>query len=519
MTKKKIQRALVSVYDKHGIVEFVKALTEMKIEIISTGGTARLLHDNGIPCKAVSEVTGAPEILDGRVKTLHPKIHGAILAKRDNSDHIKQLAEHGIEPIDMIVINLYPFAEVIQRSDTTLDIALENIDIGGPTMIRAAAKNFKDVVVVTSPDQYNFILEELTKNNGDLSLETRKRLAVEAFRKTHIYDGIIKNYLTSIEEETYPKNFIISLEKVQDLRYGENPHQSAAFYRELGSLNSGITELKQLHGKALSFNNIMDLDAVVRMVKSFDDPCSVIVKHSNPCGVGIGEDVFSAFKKAFATDSVSAFGGIFGFNRTIDLKIAEELRKIFIEVIVAPDFDDQALQLLTKKKNIRLLKLDISLEEKTELNYKRVAGGFLVQDEDLIDLDESKLQVVSRRKPTTDEMNAMKFAWKVVKWVKSNAIVFALKDRTIGIGAGQMSRVDSSQFAMEKAKNAGLSLEGTVVASDAFFPFRDGVDVAAEAGATAIIQPGGSVRDEEVIQAANEHNMAMVFTAIRHFRH
>ncbi len=517
---KEIKRVLISVYDKQGIVDFARFLSRQGIEIISTGGTAKLLTKNGIQCIPVSDVTNAPEMLDGRVKTLHPKIHGAILAKRDNPNHLAQLNQQGIIPIDMVVINLYPFSDVINKPETTLDVALENIDIGGPTMIRAAAKNFQDVAVVTSPLQYNFIIEEMKNNNGELQPEIRKKLAAEAFRLTNMYDGIISKYLSpSEEEQKFPENISVDFKKIQDLRYGENPHQGAAFYKEIGNINEGVTGLKQLHGKALSFNNIMDLDSVVKMVCSFDAPCSVIVKHSNPCGVAVGENLFSAFEKAFATDTVSAFGGIFGFNRKLDLKTAEELRKIFIEVIVAPDFADEALELLSKKKNLRLLKMKMNQEKINELNYKRVAGGMLIQDEDIKIVEELELKVVTKRKPTEKELDALKFAWRVVKWVKSNAVIFCSVDRTIGVGAGQMSRVDSSMFAVDKAKRAGLSLAGTVVASDAFFPFRDGVDAAAEAGATAIIHPGGSVRDEEVIQAADEQNLAMVFTGIRHFRH
>ena len=516
---KKINRALISVFNKEGIVEFAKSLVDLNVEIISTGGTAKLLEENSIQCKHVAEMTGAPEMLDGRVKTLHPKIHGAILAKRDNRQHIDQLKENNIEPIDMVVINLYPFAEVIGKAETDIDIALENIDIGGPTMIRAAAKNFPDVAVVTSPDQYEGIVQELNDNDASLSHNTRKNLAVEAFRKTHQYDGIITGYLGGYQkDQIFPNDFLISLKKIQDLRYGENPHQLAAFYKE-SNRNQGITNLEQLHGKELSYNNLMDLDAVVKMVNTFDEPCSVIVKHSNPCGVGVSDKISGAFEKAFATDSVSAFGGIYGFNRNLDLKTAEALRKIFIEVIIAPDYDSDAFQLLSKKKNLRLLKLNIDSKVDSDLTYRKVAGGLLVQQEDAIDLNESELKVVSKREPSGDEMKSLRFAWKVIKWVKSNAVIFCAKDRTIGIGAGQMSRVDSSQLAMDKAKKSGLSLRGTVVASDAFFPFRDGVDVVAKAGATAIIQPGGSVRDEEVIQAADEHDLAMVFTGVRHFRH
>ncbi|HEX9973217.1 MAG TPA: bifunctional phosphoribosylaminoimidazolecarboxamide formyltransferase/IMP cyclohydrolase [bacterium] len=515
----KIRRALISVFDKSGIVEFAQALHKLKVEIISTGGTAKILLENGIPCKMVSEITGAAEMLDGRVKTLHPKILGAILAKRDDPDHQKQLKDYNISPIDMVVVNLYPFERVTSEPGVSLNDALENIDIGGPTMIRSAAKNFAGVAAVTSPMQYATILEELTKNSGVISIETRRKLATEAFRLTHWYDGSITKYLQKTDTIEYHNNLVLSFEKVQDLRYGENPHQTAALYREIGVKNTGVTGLKQLHGKELSFNNLLDLDTVVKMVKTFDQPCSVIVKHNNPCGVAIGEDIFSAHEKALATDAVSAFGGIFGFNRKLDLKTAEKLKDIFIEVIVAPDFDQHAFELLAKKKNLRLIQQDLNQKTAVEFDYKRVSGGLLIQGSDTKTVAEIELKVVSQRQPTSREWQGLKFAWNVVKWVKSNAVIYCLDDRTIGIGAGQMSRVDSSLLAIDKATRAGLSLAGTVVASDAFFPFRDGVDAAAEAGATAIIQPGGSVRDEEVIQAANEHNLAMVFTGARHFRH
>ncbi|MDZ7341432.1 MAG: bifunctional phosphoribosylaminoimidazolecarboxamide formyltransferase/IMP cyclohydrolase [candidate division KSB1 bacterium] len=516
----KIKRALISVFDKQGIVEFAKTLQKLGIEIISTGGTANLLQENGIHCLSVADVTGAPEMLDGRVKTLHPKIHGAILARRDIPDHLRQLNEQGIIPIDMVIVNLYPFEQVIQKPGVSLEEAIENIDIGGPTMIRSAAKNYADVAVVTSPNQYPAVMDELVANDGALTLETRQHLASAAFQTTYRYDGIIANYLHGLYAATgYPPHVALSLEKVQDLRYGENPHQTAALYRELGAASGGIPALAQLHGKALSFNNLLDLDTVVKILKSFDSPCSVIVKHNNPCGIAVGEDVDAAFDKALATDPVSAFGGIFGFNRSLELKTAKKLKDIFIEVIVAPAFEPDALQVLSTKKNLRLIQLALNEPLAPELDYKRVAGGFLVQQTDVIAEDFGAMKVVTQRQPTASEWQALQFAWKVVKWVKSNAVIFCQADRTIGIGAGQMSRVDSSILAIEKAQRAGLSVTGTVVASDAFFPFRDGVDAAAAAGATAIIQPGGSVRDNEVIQAADEHRLAMVFTGVRHFRH
>ncbi len=516
----KIRQALISVHDKTGIVEFARSLQHMQIRIISTGGTAQLLQQSGIECQSVSALTGMPEMLDGRVKTLHPLIHGAILARRDNPDHVKQLRAYGITPIDMVVVNLYPFEQVTRQADATLALAIENIDVGGPTMIRAAAKNFADVAVVTSPHQYSAVIQELVSNNGELRLETRQKLAIEAFALTHQYDGAIVRYLQNqIAPQQFPQRLSLNLEKISELRYGENPHQTAAFYRDLNSTHPGITGLQQLHGKELSFNNIMDLDAVVKMVQSFESPCAVIVKHHNPCGIGVGETILEAFEKALATDPVSAFGGIFGFNRRLDAKTAAKLAEIFIEVIVAPDYDADAIQLLSKKKNIRLVKLEIPSALAPDLDVKRVAGGILVQSPDNKTIADLTFQVVTQRAPTETEWAGLRFAWKVVKWVKSNAVVFCLPDRTIGIGAGQMSRVDSSLLAIEKARRSNLVLHGTVVASDAFFPFRDGVDAAAEAGATAIIQPGGSVRDAEVIEAANEHQMAMVFTGIRHFRH
>ncbi len=517
---KKISRALISVFDKQGVVEFAQTLRRFQVEIISTGGTAKVLAENNIPCLLVSEITQASEILGGRVKTLHPKIFGAILAKRDNADHLAQLTELGISLIDMVVVNLYPFAEVSGKSGTALEEALANIDIGGPTMVRAAAKNFFDVAVITAPQQYQKIKQELEDNAGSISLSTRKNLAVKAFQLTNQYDATISHYLGSlIDGQKFPETISLNFTKIQDLRYGENPHQRAAFYKETGSLIDGITGLEQLHGKELSFNNLLDLDAAVKMVKSFDEPCSVIVKHSNPCGVAIGETLFSALHKALATDTISAFGGIFGFNKKLDVKTAEELKNLFIEVVVAPDYDPAALVLLSQKKNIRLLKMKLAKDSPAELNYKRVAGGLLVQEEDNKEVSDIEIKVVSKRSPTKNELLALKFAWKVVKWVKSNAVIFCSTDRTLGIGAGQMSRIDSSHLAVAKAKRAGLSLERAVVASDAFFPFRDGVDAVAKAGATAIIQPGGSVRDEEVIQAADEHRLALVFTGVRHFRH
>ena len=516
-----IKRALISVSDKRDIVSFAKKLSDFGVEIISTGGTAKMLTDEGVPCRQIIEVTGFPEMMDGRLKTLHPYIHGGILAKRDDPIHLKQIEEQGIELIDMIVVNLYPFEETISRPDVTPDEAIENIDIGGPTMIRAAAKNFKHVAVVTNPIQYESILQVMQQNNGAIPSGMLYDLAVEAFALTNRYDSAIAGYLSRREGKTkFPDQLGMSFRKVQDLRYGENPHQQAAFYAHAGRDRIGITDVNQLSGKELSYNNIMDLDGVIRMVLTFQEPCCVIVKHSNPCGAAIGDNVHEAFQKAFATDSVSAFGGIFGFNREIDLPLAEELAKIFIEVIVAPAFTTEALERLRRKKNVRLLTMPFDSSLLREgMVVRDVLGGILVQEPDGAGIDDCELKVVTRRKPTADEYAALKFGWQVVKWVKSNAIVFTGNDRTLGIGAGQMSRVDSVMLAVDKAGRAGLTLKGSILASDAFFPFRDGIDRAAEVGATAVIQPGGSIRDEEVIAAADDHDMAMVFTGLRHFRH
>ncbi|MBN2010315.1 bifunctional phosphoribosylaminoimidazolecarboxamide formyltransferase/IMP cyclohydrolase [candidate division KSB1 bacterium] len=516
-----IKRALISVSDKTNIIPFAKKLKEFGVELISTGGTAKLLMEQGVECRQVDDVTGFPEMMDGRLKTLHPKIHGGILAKRDNPEHLTQIEKQGIGLIDMIVVNLYPFEATIAKPDVTLNMAIENIDIGGPTMIRAAAKNYKDVAVVTDPQQYDMIINIMSENNGAITRDVLFHLAIEAFALTNRYDGLIAAHLSNVESKaTFPDKLSVSFEKVQELRYGENPHQQAAFYTTAGKPRTGIAGATQLHGKELSYNNIMDLDGVLRMVLSFQEPACVIVKHSNPCGAAVGDNIHKAFTKAFATDSVSAYGGIFAFNRTVELPLAEELSKIFIEVIVAPEFSLEALELLRKKKNVRLLTLPFEQQNiRSGMVIKDVLGGILVQEQDGFGIDDCELKVVTNRQPAEKEWAGLKFGWKVVKWVKSNAIVFTTHDRTIGIGAGQMSRVDSVILAGDKAKRAGLSLEGTIMASDAFFPFRDGIDSAAAVGVTAIIQPGGSVRDEDVITAANEHNIAMVFTGMRHFRH
>jgi phosphoribosylaminoimidazolecarboxamide formyltransferase / IMP cyclohydrolase len=518
----KVKRALISVFHKQGIIDFALALQKYNIEIVSTGGTAKIFEDNGIKCRQISDLTQFPEMLDGRLKTLHPVVHGGILAKRDNPKHMQQLERAGIGLIDLVVVNLYPFEQVISKADVTLAEAIENIDIGGPTMIRAAAKNYNHVGVVTDPSQYQAIIDELEQNNGGLLPETLFKLATEAFQLTNRYDGIVTQYLSNVEKkEVFPERFSFSLKKAQELRYGENPHQQAAFYYNVGRPRWGIANLQQLQGKELSYNNIVDLDSVVRMVTTFKDPSCVIVKHNNPCGVAVGEDSYAAFQKAFATDPTSAFGGIYGFNSPVDSKLADELSKIFIEVIVAPEFSKEALEVFSKKKNLRLLIVPAGSSEShsDDIIVKNVMGGLLVQTEDLKSVDDIDLKVVSKRKPSEAEWAALKFGWNVVKWVKSNAIVFVKEDRTIGIGAGQMSRVDSTILAADKAKRSGLSLTGTVVASDAYFPFRDGIDQCAQSGATAVIEPGGSIRDDEVIQAADEHNLALVFTGVRHFRH
>lgn len=510
----KIKTALISVYDKTGVVEFAKELQQLNIEIISTGGTYEVLTRNGLRVKKVEEVTSFPEILEGRVKTLHPLIFGGILAKRDL--HRDQLNKFGITPIDIVVVNLYPFSEVIQRENVTIEEAVEQIDIGGVTLLRAGAKNYKHVVVVSNPKRYSHIIEELKLTGGEISERTRFMLAVEAFKHTSNYDAVIANFFASqMSEDVLPEIFHLSLSKVINLRYGENPHQRSALY------GGFFDYFEHLHGKELSFNNILDINSATELVLEFDKPTCAIIKHTNPCGVGVDDkSILEAFKKAFSTDTVSPFGGIVAFNRPLDLKTAMLIDEVFFEVIVAPEFPLDVLSFLMRKKNRRLIRYkNIELKKTSFLDFKRVLGGVLVQEVDLIDLDPANLKVVTRREPTLDEMEALIFAWKVVKHVKSNAIVYARKDRTLGIGAGQMSRVDASKIAVMKAKEMGHDLRGSVVASDAFFPFPDGLLEAIKAGATAVIQPGGSIKDEEVIKVADEHNIAMVFTGIRHFKH
>jgi len=514
----KIQRALVSVSKKDGLIDFVKGLSEMGVEILSTGGTAKLLKDNNIPVIQVSDYTGFPEIMDGRVKTLHPLIHGGLLGRRDNEKHLEEMKKHGIKPIDMVVVNLYPFEDTISKEGVKLDEAIENIDIGGPSMLRSSAKNFQDVAVVVNSDDYEDILAEMEENDGAISYDTKMKLSVKAFKHTARYDSLISKYLESkVEGEGFPSILNLQFEKITDLRYGENPHQKAAFYENIGLNKGTLSKAKQLHGKELSYNNILDLNAALELAREFDETAAVIIKHTNPCGVAIGNNLVSAYREARETDPLSAFGGIIGFNKNVDEETAKEIASTFIEAVIAPDYDESALAILKEKKNIRLLKLS-NFKEKTEKEYdlRNVSGGLLLQDKDSVTLNEDNLKVVTNRQPTEKEWSAMRFAWKVAKHVKSNAIIYATENETVGIGAGQMSRVDSSKLAAMKANKP---IQGTAMASDAFFPFRDSVDEAAKVGVTAIIQPGGSVKDEEVIAAANEHNIAMVFTGIRHFKH
>ncbi len=509
----KISRALISVSDKHGIVEFASALHQRGIEIISTGGTHSLLQKNGIPARQISEITGFPEILDGRVKTLHPVIHAGLLAVLDNPEHRKQLQEHNITPIDLVVVNLYPFEETIAKPDVHFEDAIENIDIGGPTMLRSAAKNYKYTAVIVNSSRYETFLRELDDHHGAVSEETCFELAREVFRHTAQYDTAIAGFLTrSSDPQALPGAFSVSLQKQQDLRYGENPHQKAALY---GTFDRS---LKKLHGKELSFNNIIDANAAMNLVAEFKEPTVVIIKHTNPCGVGSAATLEEAYRKAFATDTKAPFGGIIAVNKPLDMAAAMALNEIFTEMVIAPEFAPGVLEYLTKKKDRRLMQI-ADHPESSEWDIRSVIGGLLVQSRDTAQLTEQNYKIVTRRHPTEDELEAMNFTWKIVKHVKSNAIVYGLKDRTLAVGAGQMSRVDSSKIAVWKSRESKLSLDGSVVASDAYFPFADGLLEAVNAGATAVIQPGGSIRDEEVINAANDNNIAMVFTGIRHFKH
>jgi phosphoribosylaminoimidazolecarboxamide formyltransferase / IMP cyclohydrolase len=534
----KIKRALISVSDKSGILEFAKELQNFGVEIISTGGTCKSLRENGIEVTEVADITGFPEMMDGRVKTLHPKIHGAFLALRDNEKHIASMEEHSITPIDLVVVNLYPFQETIAKDDVTLAEAIEQIDIGGPAMIRSASKNFQSVAVVTDAELYSDIISELKKHDGNLTLNTRQRLATLAYTRTASYDLAISTYLSeqlSDEDLIYLESLnplgnigffefnedddeteLIELSKISDLRYGENPHQKATLFST--GETSGIAKATQLHGKEMSFNNYVDADAAWNLVNEFEDLACAIIKHTNPSGVGLGETPLAAYERALATDSVSAFGGIVAFNRKVDAKTANGVVKVFTEVVLAPEFDVDAIEIFKSKKNLRVLQVvaDSNLEG---LEYKQISGGMLAQSKDIYRVSESDLKFVTEKKPTESEVKAMLFAWKVCKHTKSNAIVFANEFNTLGIGAGQMNRVDSVRIAGMRAERFNLNLKGSVVASDAFFPFRDNVDECAAFGVSAIIQPGGSLRDDEVIEAANEFGIAMAFTGFRHFKH
>jgi len=547
---RKIKRALLSVSDKTGLAEFATTLSNLGVELISTGGTAKFLRENGLEVIDVSTVTGFPEMMDGRVKTLHPKIHGAFLALRDNTEHVASMNEHGIEPIDLVVINLYPFEQTIAKEGVSLEKAVENIDIGGPAMIRSASKNWRDVAVVTDPTNYSEITDELTANSGSLSLETRQRLATLAYTRTANYDLAISRYLsaqTSLgptvadgdlsvssavasgltpknpSETEFPAGVLIELAKVRDLRYGENPHQKAALYKT--GERGGIANAEQLHGKEMSFNNYVDAEAAWNLVQDFDELAVAIIKHTNPSGVGVGATNEEAYRRALSTDPVSAFGGIVALNKKVDAAVAVSVNEVFTEVVIAPEFDADALEVLRTKKNLRVLSVPsaaaagLTSESDAALEYKQISAGMLVQEKDIYKITRNDLKIVSEKQPSEEEIKAMLLAWRVCKHVKSNAIVIANQDQTIGVGSGQMNRVDSVRIAAMRAERFNLPVKGSVLASDAFFPFRDNVDEAAKLGASAIIQPGGSMRDEESIQAANEHGVSMVFTGFRHFKH
>ncbi|MBF6058201.1 MULTISPECIES: bifunctional phosphoribosylaminoimidazolecarboxamide formyltransferase/IMP cyclohydrolase [Thiomicrorhabdus] len=519
---KPVRRALISVSDKDGILEFAKSLDAMGVAILSTGGTYKVLSEAGLPVTEVSEYTGFPEMMDGRVKTLHPKIHGGLLGRRGKDDAI--MSEHGIDPIDMVVVNLYPFEATVAKEDCSLEDAIENIDIGGPTMLRSAAKNHNDVAVVTDPADYSRILEEMSANEGQLSHATRFDLAIKTFEQTARYDGAISNYFGKMfnteEGDTFPRTYNTQFVKKQSMRYGENPHQAAAFYTERNATEASISTATQIQGKELSFNNIADTDAALELVKTFEETACVIVKHANPCGVSIGATQFEAYDRAYKTDPTSAFGGIIAFNTELDGETAQAIvDRQFVEVIIAPKVSEAAKAAVEAKKNVRLLECGEFTGQEAAYDYKRVTGGLLVQDRDLGTVTTEDLKVVTKRAPTDKEMQDLMFAWKVAKFVKSNAIVYVKDGMTVGVGAGQMSRVYSAKIAGIKAEDEGLEVPGSVMASDAFFPFRDGIDAAAAAGITAVIHPGGSMRDQEVIDAADEHGIAMVFTGMRHFRH
>jgi phosphoribosylaminoimidazolecarboxamide formyltransferase/IMP cyclohydrolase len=516
-----IKRAIISVSDKTGAIEFAKGLVSIGVEILSTGGTAKTLRDAGIPVVEVSDYTGFPEMLDGRLKTLHPKIHGGLLSRRNNPKDMEDIKKHGIGTIDLVAVNLYPFEKTISKANVTFDEAIENIDIGGPTMIRAASKNFADVAVVVDPVDYNAILEELKKSGGEISRITRLKLARKVFAHTSRYDTLIADYLSSVidKEFTFPDFLTTSMKKAAVLRYGENPQQQAALYKERTS-RLCLPDARLLQGKQMSFNNWLDTNSALMLAIEFDRKACAIVKHNNPCGVGIGETAADAYKKALKTDPVSAFGGVVAFNSQVDAEVAVSMIDLFLEVVIAPSFTKEALDIMSQKPNVRLLELpEMILQEKGKSGYldmKRVAGGMLLQEWDYSSEDVLSLKAVTQRQPTQDERAALAFSWKVCKHVRSNAIVYALRDRTLGIGIGQTSRVQSAKIG---ALNACESLKGSVAASDGFFPFRDGIDVLAEVGVTAIVQPGGSVKDDEVIKAADENGVAMILTDVRHFRH
>ena len=520
----KIRQALLSLSDKRGAVEFAQGLAAQGVKLLSTGGTAKLLRDAGLAVTEIGDYTGFPEMLDGRVKTLHPKVHGGILARRDLPEHLATIEQHGIPTIDLVCVNLYPFRETVAKPNVTLDEAIENIDIGGPAMVRSSAKNYAGVAVVTDPEDYPALLTEMQGNDGALTLATRFGLAKKAFTHTARYDAAIANWLTSLDDanqpQIFPSKLQLAFDRVETLRYGENPHQHAAFYRDPTPTPGTIAAYKQLQGKELSYNNIADADAAWECVKTFTTPACVIVKHANPCGVAIDVKLLTAYEKAFKTDSTSAFGGIIAFNDTVDSDVvaAMNTRQHFVEVLIAPGFTPEARQLLATKQNLRVLELPLA-KVYHDFEMKRVGGGLLLQTPDRFNVSEADLKVVTRAEPTAAQIEDLLFAWRVAKFVKSNAIVFCGKGMTLGVGAGQMSRVDSTKIAVSKAQHAALTLTGSCVASDAFFPFRDGIDVLAAAGARSVIQPGGSLRDEEVIAAADEHGIAMVFTGARHFRH
>jgi phosphoribosylaminoimidazolecarboxamide formyltransferase/IMP cyclohydrolase len=536
---KGVSRALISVHDKTGVVDFARGLAELGVEILSTGGTAALLRDSGVPVVDVAEVTGFPEMLHGRVKTLHPKIHGGILARRPLPEHMAALSAHGIRPIDLVVVALYPFEKTVADPTCTLADAIENIDIGGPSMIRGAAKNHESVGVVTDPGQYAAVLDELRKSEGVLSPQTRYRLAQEAFRRTAQYDAAIATYLRDPgvrgaapvagapgpDDALLPARLRLDAERAQSLRYGENPHQSAALYRtetRPGAMPIGLAAAIQLHGPELSYNNLLDWSAALGLLLEWDDPAAVVIKHTNPCGVAVGPTVGEAMRRAKACDPVSIYGGIVGVNRRLDMDVVKELSGILLEILFAPDYDPEALDELRRtKKKCRVFRLPCARADYPArlVELRSVLGGLLVQDADLVDVDPASLKVVSRRAPTETEMRALRFAWRVAKHAKSNAIVLATAEQVVGVGAGQMNRVDAARIAVMRAREVGLETKGTVCASDAFFPFRDGLDVVAAAGATAALHPGGSLRDDEVIAAADEHGMSLVTTGIRHFKH